>query len=241
MRLAVFGDIHGNLPALLAALADMRAQGASDLICLGDVALGGPWPAECLRVVRRLGCPVVRGNTDRLLTEAPAPFRVRGLPDEKELYDIGRWSAEQVGATERAWAGDYRPSVQRPDLLCFHGSPARDTEGLTEQTSALRLEELRQQFGAQPLWVGGHTHRTLRRELGGWTLLNAGSVGLPFEERGERVVHLAHAEYLLLERTEDGWQPVFRRVPYDVQEIRRGVLSSGMPHARWAAELWTAS
>lgn len=241
MRLAVFGDIHGNLPALLATLADMRVQDVTGLVCLGDVAMDGPWPAECIRQVQKLGCPVVRGNADRMLLEPPAPFVSRGFPDEREIHEIGLWSAQQVPQVDLEVVKTYRATVELPDLLCFHGSPESDNEELTAETPVERLNTLRLQCGRQRVWVGGHTHQPLLRELDDWTLLNPGSVGLPFEKRGEKYVNLAHAEYLILEREGNTWTPTFRRVPYDVQDIKRGILASGMPHAKWAAGDWVAS
>lgn len=238
MRLAVFGDIHGNLPALRAALADMWAQGAEAFVCLGDVAMDGPQPAECVGLVRELGCPVVRGNADREMLDAPFPFVTRGFPDEREIYEIGQWSATQLAEAERESLRDYQKTVSLPDLLCFHGSPERDNEVLDAATPTSRLEELRGQFPAVPVWMGGHTHKPLLRTVDGWTLLNPGSVGLPFEKRGEVYVNLAYAEYLLLDKVRGGWQPTFRRVFYDVQDIQNAVRQSGMPHADWVAGSW---
>ena len=240
MRLAVFGDIHGNLPALSAALNDMRAQRAESLVCLGDVAMDGPWPAQCVQRVAQLGCPVVSGNADRELLTPEWPFTPRGLPDEREMHDIGEWSAAQLSGADREVVRSYARTVQIADVLCFHGSPARDDEEITEHTPVARLDELRAVFGTQSVWIGGHTHRALHRELDGWQLLNPGSVGLPFEKRGDRYVNLAHAEYVLLDRVEGQWEPTFRRVGYDVEDIRRGILACGMPHARWAAAEWVA-
>lgn len=240
MRIAVFGDIHGNLPALRAALADMRAQGAEAFVCLGDVAMDGAWPRECVAEVAALGCPVVRGNADREMLEAPGPFTLRGFPDERELWEIGNWSREQLTDGDRDVLRTYRPTVSLPGLLCFHGSPERDNEELGAGTPEDRLEELRAAHGQQAAWVGGHTHKPLLRTLDGWTLLNPGSVGLPFERRGGGYVNLARAEYLLLNRTGGGWRMTFRAVPYDVEEVRRGILASGMPHAAWAAGDWVA-
>ncbi|WP_309571364.1 metallophosphoesterase family protein, partial [Deinococcus sp.] len=197
-----------------------------------------PWPAQCVQRVAQLGCPVVSGNADRECLTPDRFFTPRGLPDEREMHDIGEWSAAQLSSTDREVLARYAPTVQVADILCFHGSPARDTEELTPHTPDARLDELRNQFGTQAVWVGGHTHRALHREQGGWQLLNPGSIGLPFEKRGDLFVNLAHAEYVLLDSVEGRWVPIFRRVAYDVDDIRRGILASGMPHARWAASAW---
>lgn len=238
MRLALFGDVHGNLPALRAALADMRAQGAGAFLCLGDVAMDGPWPRECVREVAALGGPVVRGNADRMMLEPYAPFSPRGFPDEERLWEVGGWSHARLTEEERTLMRGYAATAKLPGLLAFHGSPERDDEVLEATTPAERLNELRALHPGPSLWVGGHTHRPLLRTMDGWTLLNPGSVGLPFERRGERYVNLARADYALLDLGPQGAQVTFRRVPYDLRELQAGILDSGMPHARWLAEEW---
>jgi putative phosphoesterase len=238
LKLAVFGDVHGNLPALTAALTDMARRGAEAYMCLGDVAMDGAWPAECIRRVAALGCPVVRGNADRMLLDAAQPFAPRGFPDEEKLHAIGEWARTQLGRAEVDVLKTYTARAEGPDLLCFHGSPERDNEELTAQTPEARLTELRAEFGQQAVWIGGHTHQPLHRKLAGWTLLNPGSVGLPFEKRGDKYVNLAHADYLMLERTATGWHPTFHSVAYDVADVRRGILSRRLPHAHWLAQEW---
>ncbi len=115
-KLAVFGDIHGNLPALLAALTDMARRGAEAHICLGDVAMDGAWPAECIQRIAALGCPVVRGNADRMVLEAAQPFAPRGFPDEEKLHAVG-------SGAEPNWAAPnwscYSPTLPAPSgLIC---------------------------------------------------------------------------------------------------------------------------
>ena len=90
MRLAVFGDIHGNLPAFEAVLADIRGQSPDALLCLGDVAASGAWPGECIQLLETLNCPAVLGNADEDMLK-PRPFEPRGFPDEQEIYDLDEW------------------------------------------------------------------------------------------------------------------------------------------------------
>lgn len=158
MRVAVFGDVHGNLPALTAALSDMRAFSPDALVCLGDVAMDGAWPAECVERIAALGCPVVRGNADRMMLEPPAPFRSRGFPDERALHDISEWSKTQLSPAQQNLIGAYASTVELPDLLCFHASPARDNEELGASTPAPQWDALRDAYGTHPAWAGGHTH-----------------------------------------------------------------------------------
>jgi len=235
VRLAVFGDIHGNLPAFEAALKDIRGQSPDRLLCLGDVAAMGAWPRECIQLLASLNCPCVLGNADEDMLK-PRPFEARGLPDEQEIYDLDGWGREQLTASELELLRGYRSTVELPGLLGFHGSPQSCRESIGASTPEDRLEELRSACGQHPLWVGGHTHLPLLRTLGGWRLLNPGSVGLAYEKRGERYVNIGRAEYLMV----DGDKVQFRRVPYDVRAVQAGILQRKMPHAEgWAGE-WVA-
>lgn len=63
-------------------------------------------------------------------------------------------------------------------------------------------------------------------------------MGLPYRQLGGRLVNVARAEYLILDRSGAGWAPTFRAVPYNVQDVQRGILASDMPHARWLAAEW---
>lgn len=233
MRLAVFGDIHGNLPAFEAVLADIRAQSPDALLCLGDVAADGAWPRECIQLLASLNCPVVLGNADEDMLR-PQPFQARGFPDEQKIYDLDEWGREQLTAAELEHLRGYRNTVELPGLLAFHGSPESCRESIGATTPEERLTELRSAFGSQAVWTGGHTHAPLLRSLDGWRLLNPGSVGLAYEKRGDRYMNISRAEYLIL----DGDDVQFRRVAYDVQAVRTGILERKMPHAEWWAREW---
>ncbi|WP_420596052.1 metallophosphoesterase family protein [Deinococcus sp.] len=238
MRLAFFADIHGNLPTLEALQAELRQQAPDLLVCLGDVAMTGPFPNECLQAVAALDCAVVMGNADSELLRPWPDFKPRSLSDERELYDLDAWSHAAVGESGRAIVRTFEPMVRPvPGVLAFHGSPASNTEVLDAGTPEERLSELRDEFGSDSLWIGGHTHKPLLRTLDGWQLLNPGSVGLPFELRNGRYVSPARAHYLLLDEAPGGWTVQFRQVPYPVERIREGLLTANVPHAgRWASD-----
>lgn len=239
MRAAIFGDIHGNLPALEAALADMRRHAPDVLLCLGDVAMTGPWPKGCLQAVAALDCPVIMGNADAELLRPWPAFQPRGLPDEREIYELDAWSHAAVGDPERALVRAYQLTLSPlPGLLAFHGSPESNTEVLNAEAPEARLAELRAEFGSDALWVGGHTHRPLLRTLDGWQLLNPGSVGMPFELRSGAYVNVARAEYLLLDTVGSGWNTQFRQVAYPARLIQDGFRAAGVPHAERFASDW---
>ncbi|MGY2892109.1 metallophosphoesterase family protein [Deinococcus sp. UYEF24] len=235
MRLAVFGDIHGNLPAFEATLKDIRGQSPDALLCLGDVAASGAWPRECIQLLVSLDCPVVLGNADEDMLK-PRPFEPRGFPDEREIYDLDEWGREQLTSAELELLRGYQSTVELPGLLAFHASPENCRESLTATTPEARLAELRAGFGQQAVWMGGHTHAPLLCTLDGWRLLNPGSVGLAYEKRGDGYVNVSRAEYLIL----DGNGIQFRPVRYDVKAVQAGILERKMPHSEWWAGEWVA-
>ena len=238
MRLAVFGDIHGNLPALEALQADLKQQSPDLLVCLGDVAMTGPFPSECLEAVAAMNCSGVMGNADTALLHPWPAFVPRGLPDERELYDLDAWSHAAVGESGRAIVRTFEPTRRPlPGVLAFHGSPESNTEVLDAQTPESRLADLRGEFGSEAIWIGGHTHKPLLRTQGGWRLLNPGSVGMPFELRNGRYVNPARAHSLLLDMVGSDWTIQFRQVAYPVKLIRDGFRMAKVPHAeRWASD-----
>jgi predicted phosphodiesterase len=198
------------------------------------VAGMGPWPRECIQLLAALNCPVVMGNSDEdMLT--PRPFSGREFSDGQKIYELDEWSRAQLSATELAQIKRYQPTLELPGLLAFHGSPASCRDTLTAATEQERLDSLRAAFGQHPIWIGGHTHRTLLRTMHGWRLLNPGTVGLVSEKRDGRYVNLSRAEYVLL----DGENVQFRRVPYDVNMVQTGIRERRMPNADWWAQEWT--
>ena len=233
MRLAVFGNIHGNLPAFEALLNDIQAQSPDSLLCLGDVAADGAWPRECIQLLASLNCPMVLGNADEDMLR-PQPFQTRGFPDEQKICDLAKWGREQLTGAELELLRGYRDTVELPGLLAFHGSPQSCRESIGATTPEERLAELRAKFAKQAIWIGGHTHAPLLRNLAGWRLLNPGSVGLAYEKRGERYLNISRAEYLILERDE----VQFRRVAYDVKAVQAWIREQKMPHAEWWAGEW---
>ena len=163
MLVAALYDIHGNLPALEAVLADQRVSGVDAVVCGGDLC-AGPMPAEALRLMQEQGALFVRGNADRELTGWPAQ----------------RLTGEQMGVL-RAWPATLTLDVDGLGPVVFsHGSPRRDDEILTRITPD---EAVAEACGGVSLVVCGHTHVQFDRMAGDTRLVNAGSVGMPYEGR----------------------------------------------------------
>ena len=184
MRVAALYDIHGNLPALDAVLQDMPAV---DAIVVGGDVLPGPLARETLdRLASLANVHYVMGNGDRAaIEEFP---EVAGWPDTVTL------DVDGLG----------------PVLFC-HGSPRSDTEMITALTPPARLEPMLAEV-AEPVVVCGHTHIQFDRMIGDHRVVNAGSVGMPYEadpgaywlQLGPEV-ELRHTEYDLPDIGSTGW------------------------------------
>jgi predicted phosphodiesterase len=161
MRVAALYDVHGNVPALDAVLADVDRAGADVIVWGGDVALG-PLPVETIARLRERGGRYVMGNCDREM-----------LGDER------------LGPADRDFLASFEPTVRLdvdglgPTLFC-HGSPRGDEERITRITPEERLAPMLAGI-EEKVVVCGHTHQQFDRRCGETRVLNAGSVGMPYE------------------------------------------------------------
>jgi predicted phosphodiesterase len=184
-RVAALYDIHGNLPALRAVLADVERADADLIVIGGDVA-NGPLPGETVQCLTALGsrCRFVRGNGDR---EIVAAWQAPGLEGGEPPEAIAAFAADRLDPVQLDWLAGFEPTVELeiPGLgrvLFCHGTPDSDADVITTATPNARLCELVADCGSD-LVVCGHTHRQFDRRAGGVRVVNAGAVGLPYEGR----------------------------------------------------------
>jgi putative phosphoesterase len=240
VRLALISDIHGNLAALEAVLAELKAADIDRIVCLGDVAVG-PQPVETLRRIQALECAVVMGNWDEYLLEG-APKTGGELADV--LTDMCAWTADQLLPRDREYVRTFVRTVDVElgggmKLLAFHGSPRSSEDQIFATTPDEELEEMLGSHEAS-LFAGGHTHFQLFRRHGESVVVNAGSVGLPFRRMQPGVMQVSPwAEYCVITAQRRHLAVELRRAAFDVEEFTRLMVRGGMPHAeRWAG-LWT--
>lgn len=222
VRVAALYDIHGNLPALRAVLAELAREGVETVVVGGDVA-AGPFPRETIEHLMALGVGArfVRGNADREVVEAYDQGRRDPERESGPAERAAAFAAGQISRSQRDFLADFRPTVVLdvdglgPTVFC-HGSPRSDTEIITTATSDKRLGEI--VWGvAESVVVGGHTHRQFDRRVGDHRVVNAGSVGLPYEGR-------AGAYWTLL-----GPDVSLRRTRYDVAGAAEQLRATGFP------------
>jgi putative phosphoesterase len=237
IRLALISDIHGNGVALDAVVADLARRDVDELVCLGDVAAGGPQPRQVISRLRDLRCQVVRGNADGWLLDGLPPGR---SVETRRLSETVAWARGRLTADELAFLGalpaTLRVSADGVDLLCFHGSPRADLEPVLATTPEGQLDAW---FGDAPtadLFAGGHTHLQLLRRHRQSLLVNPGSVGLPLGSLGGPGRPLpTWAEYAIVAVSGGDVEIAYRRLPIDVNALR--AATAAMPHATWAADL----
>jgi predicted phosphodiesterase len=220
-RVAALYDIHANLPALEAVLAEVAVLDPDVVVVGGDVVTG-PMPAEALDCLVALGDRVrwVRGNADREALEAHAA----GEPSTSFSDAAARaaaWTAEQLTASHRDLVASFEDVVILDvegigDVAFCHGSPRSDEGIITSATSDARLGEILDGV-ATPTVVCGHTHRQFDRMTGRHRVVNAGSVGMPYE--GD-----AAAFWLALGPDMD-----LRRTEYDVDAAAEAMRATGFP------------
>jgi putative phosphoesterase len=172
VSVATLYDVHGNLAALEAVLAEI--PGDATIVVGGDVCAGGERPAETLERLRALGDRArwLRGNADRELT----PGEETLVPPEVLEPTRAALSAEQI-----AFLHALPPTVRIGDVLYCHATPRNDVDIFTERTPEERLAPLFAGVGAGVV-VCGHTHTQFERTVAGVRVVNSGSVGMPYED-----------------------------------------------------------
>jgi predicted phosphodiesterase len=220
-RVAALYDLHGNLPALRAVLAELAGEEVDRIVIGGDVA-NGPLPAETLDELLRLDRPVsyVMGNGDLEVAAAyDGEELAASVLDESPAARSSVFAAARISSRHRELIGSFQPTVTLEidglgSVLFCHGSPRSDIEIITTLTPEERLGEILATDGNPPTIVGGHTHRQFDRTAYRWRFINAGSVGMPYEGR-------AGAFWALL-----GPEVELRRTDYDLsgalEQLRAG-------------------
>lgn len=211
MRIAAVVDIHGNLPALEAVLADIESVGVDHIVCCGDMVLGAPDDRACYYRIMELGVPVIRGNAERYVAE----FGTSAADPRWTTEQFGplQYSVSQFSDAERVELGNL-PTTHRlpdaPDVLFYHANPQNDMDILRSWTPAAEIDKNFSGIEAA-VFVGGHTHTQYVHNWQGRAIVICGSVGLTND-------YAAGAQYVLLEKDSGPWKVNHRDVSYDIGE-----------------------
>lgn len=227
MRIGILADVHANVPALRAVLADLAGQDVDRLVVNGDTVNRGPDSVGALRLLDSVEHDAILGNHDDVM---PMIIDRRGVETDS-WYLEPFWRSARISAENVARAG-YLPVIRAmpltlrvdlpgaPRLLISHGTPRHYREGIGPSTTPELISEITEEYPTDVL-VGSHTHRPYLATWGRYTVINSGAVGVPFT--GDTRAH-----YLILTLEAGKWVPEFRRVPYDVSETLELYESTGM-------------
>jgi predicted phosphodiesterase len=235
-RLALISDIHANLPALRAVLADIDDRANIDAIYhLGDLTGYAAWPNEVVSLLRERAIPGIAGNYDSTIATdyKHCGCRADTPHDEEQSHISFEWTRTHVTPETKKYLGtlpfrlDIRPfggHVSGPTITLVHGNQTLNTVYVTEDRSDAFLEKMARDLGSRPEDVicFGHTHKPWHRVVEGIQFVNTGSVGRPKD--GD-----PRAGYVLLTTEGSGVRVEFVRVAYDVDEAARGIRDSELP------------
>ncbi len=256
MRLAAISDIHGNLPALEAVLAEIDHEAVDLIVNLGDIVSGPLWPRETAQRLMALGLPTIRGNHERQLLTLPLDHQ----------SDTDAQARRALQADELAWLKGLPAALELDGgVLCCHGTPSSDCQYLLETPvpgfdaiaarrgdatarglRAATVDEVLTRLGSHAggLVLCGHSHVPRATALpGGRLAVNPGSVGLPAYDEDLPLPHWVEngdptARWALLERLPDGrWTAVLRATAYDHEHAARRAEANG--RGDWADALRT--
>lgn len=219
MRIALVSDIHGNLPALEAVVADIQQRGVDEIVCLGDNMSGPLLPRETAQYLMASGWTVLAGNHERQVLEYQ--------PGKGGLSD--GYAHSQLTNVEFAWLRSLQPHLQlNSEVFLCHGTPRSDCEHFLESVrdgrlSVATLAEITERIGdvLAPVVACGHSHvpRSVRLPSGS-LCINPGSVGLQaytddHPERYTMELGTPDAHYAVVAKTTSGWASESYAVPYD--------------------------
>ena len=228
-KIAVLADIHGNLEALQATIADISTWSPDMVIVAGDIVNRGPRSSACLELVLHMasqhGWHLMRGNHERYLLSYNQERLQHNFPHQSAEHALSRviaWTHDQLVdrvATVAALPEQLRFTLDAGPLVIYHASMRHDRDGLMQATPEA---ELRNQIDSTAaIFCAGHTHMPFVRQLSNTLVVNVGAVGLPFD--GDR-----RAAYARLTRGRQHWSATIMRIPYDVDSAERAFHETGM-------------
>lgn len=248
MRIALFSDVHANLPALEACLKSIDDQKPDAIYCLGDLVGYNIWPNEVINEIRKRGIPTIAGNYDQgiglMSNDCGCAYKT---DTEKDMGKISiAYTNSVVTEEERTYLRtlpahirlEFQLNNDKLDILLVHGSPRKINEYLFEDRDEKSMLRIMEQVGADILCFG-HTHKPYHRILNSMTgnnnhfrhAINIGSVGKPKDgnPKGCYVILTIHAYSNAL--TAESINVDFIRFAYDVEKAAKAVESSPLPDA----------
>ena len=243
MKIALFSDVHANLPAFEAVLADMDAKKPDQIYCLGDLVSYALYPNEVIEIIRSRQIPTIMGNHDEFIGQSPDDNSYIIDPNQKDSTISKAYTNQVLTSNNRAYLRqlprhltlDFQIGEASVRFLMVHGSPRKINEYLLEDHVEKDFIDLFQSHQVG-IMAFGHTHKPFHRVLNTqkgqyFHAINTGSVGKPKD--GD-----PRACYVLITLTDesslsapDSIKVEFIRVPYEVEKMAQEIEQSPMPNA----------
>ncbi|MEP7290108.1 MAG: metallophosphoesterase family protein [Chloroflexota bacterium] len=207
-RLAVLADIHGNLPALEAVLADMAQFKVDSIIVAGDVVNWGAFSPQVMDRLHEIGAAVIRGNHEIYMLDQGTAR----APEAWANFVIPAWTRTQLGTRRLNQIATWPDTLSlrfrdAPTLRIVHGSPRDHFEPIYPDSTDADIATMLASVDETTV-ICAHTHLPLDRQVGRWHVINPGSVGVP-------LMGIVQASYIVLDSSEDGWTATYRSLPFD--------------------------
>ena len=247
MKIALFSDIHANLPALEAVLNDMDSQNLDSIFCLGDLVGYATWPNEVIREIRKRKIPTIAGNYDEgvgLASDDCGCAYKTDVDQDRGVQSIN-YTNKVVGSEERVYLRmlpshlqiKYNINGEQINILMVHGSPRKINEYLFEDRPERSMVNIMREAGADIL-AFGHTHKPYHKVFQSEEAdankflhaINIGSVGKPKDGDPRACYVVLHLDKEMTLKREDAVRVEFRRVEYDFEKTARAIEESPLPN-----------
>ncbi|WP_066192032.1 MULTISPECIES: metallophosphoesterase family protein [Gracilibacillus] len=215
MRIAFLSDIHGNAVALETVLQDIEQKQVDRIVVLGDLAFRGPDPAKSIQLIRSLQTDVIKGNADewvvRGVREGEVPQKALPIMQEEQ-----QWTRKQLSEDDINYLSNLPTELilttEGTKIHAFHATPNSLFDVVLPHFSDHELIDSLTTNEDADLYVYGHIHKAYQRVIEGKTIMNLGSVGLPFDG-------ITKASYVVADITDNQLQTSHIRVAYDIEKV----------------------
>ena len=226
MLIAFISDIHGNLPALKAAMADAQTQGASKVICSGDVIGYGPSPSEVCAFLENNNILTISGNYDCKVLNLIQQGKSTASKMQKKKRELLIWTAKHLTKSAQHFLESLAPSMEEEipggrKLLVVHGSPISNDDDILPSITTIGLKSKLADIHPDIL-VCGHTHIPFIKRIGGVIIINCGSAGQPVD--GD-----PRPSYAIVSIDENGITGHIVRFDYDINEVVAALKNTSLP------------
>lgn len=226
MKIAVLSDIHGNMEALSAVLADVETKGVDKIFICGDLAMAGPEPAAAVDFLRDFDATIIQGNTDEMIVK-------NIIPPNETMANALRYAQEVLFDEQKDYLAklpvSHSEKIEDVSLLFVHGSPRRNNEDILPAKAEEEIAEIIAGASEDVIFCG-HTHLPCGYQIQKQTVVNVGSVGRPFSEVPE-------ACYVTVNINKNEAEILHHFVPYDVESAAEKLRQTGFVGADALADM----